>query len=277
MRVLILGVSGMLGSTVLDVFSQDQTFEIYGTLRSASALQFFPHSVHSRLLTNVDVLDADSLMQILGQVRPDVVINCVGLIKQLANANDPLVALPLNTLFPHRLSHLCALADIRLIHISTDCVFSGRKGMYCESDTSDCTDLYGKSKYLGEIHDQPHAVTLRTSIIGHELNSQVSLIDWFLSQGGTAKGFTKAIFSGLPTAELAFVIKDWVIPNPQLSGLYHVAAESINKYDLLSSPHQFMEKSAILLPMSLLLLIAHWMLADLQPQRAIRHLAGKRL
>ncbi|GLR38148.1 hypothetical protein GCM10011247_35460 [Pseudomonas plecoglossicida] len=105
--------------------------------------------------------------------------------------------------------------------------------MYCESDTSDCTDLYGKSKYLGEIHDQPHAVTLRTSIIGHELNSQVSLIDWFLSQGGTAKGFTKAIFSGLPTAELAFVIKDWVIPNPQLSGLYHVAAESINKYDLL--------------------------------------------
>lgn len=233
MRVLILGASGMLGSAVLDVFSQDQLLETFGTLRSASSLKFFPKSQHPRLLTNIDVLDADCLVRTLGQVRPDVVINCVGLIKQLADANDPLVALPLNTLFPHKLSHLCDLAGIRLIHISTDCVFSGRKGMYSELDDSDCTDLYGKSKYLGELHNSKHAITLRTSIIGHELNSQVSLIDWFLSQGSTVKGYTKAIFSGFPTVELAFIIKDLVLPKPELSGLYHVAAEPISKFDLL--------------------------------------------
>jgi dTDP-4-dehydrorhamnose reductase len=185
------------------------------------------------LLTNVDVLDADCLVRTLRQVRPNVIINCVGLIKQLADAQDPLVALPLNSLFPHKLSQLCALAGIRLVHISTDCVFSGRKGMYCESDDSDCTDLYGKSKYLGEIHDQSHAITLRTSIIGHELNSNVSLIDWFLAQGETVRGYTKAVFSGLPTVELASVIKDSVLPKPDLNGLYHIAAAPINKFDLL--------------------------------------------
>ncbi|MGF6393895.1 dTDP-4-dehydrorhamnose reductase family protein [Pseudomonas plecoglossicida] len=233
MRVLILGASGMLGSAVLDVFSRDQTLETFGTLRGASSLRYFPQSLHSHLLTGVDILDADSLVRTLGKVRPDVVINCVGLIKQLADANDPLIAIPLNTLFPHKLSHLCALSETRLIHISTDCVFSGQKGMYRETDNSDCTDLYGKSKYLGEIHDLPHAITLRTSIIGHELNSKVSLIDWFLSQGDAATGYTKAIFSGLPTAELAFIIKDWVLPKPELSGLYHVAAAPISKFDLL--------------------------------------------
>jgi len=233
MRVLILGASGMLGSAVLDVFSQDQCLETFGTLRSANSLKYFPESLHPRLITNIDVLDSDCLVRTLGQIRPDVVINCVGLIKQLADANDPLVALPLNTLFPHKLAHLCGLAGIRLIHISTDCVFSGRKGKYSELDDSDCTDLYGKSKYLGELHDSKHAITLRTSIIGHELNTKVSLIDWFLSQGSAVKGYTKAIFSGFPTVELAFIIKDSVLPRPELNGLYHVAAEPISKFDLL--------------------------------------------
>lgn len=233
MRVLVLGASGMLGSTLLDVFNHDNALEVFGTIRNPRSLRHFPESMHSRLLSNLDVLDLDRLAQTLSQVRPDVVINCVGLIKQLDEANDPLAVLPVNALFPHKLSRLCSLGNIRLIHISTDCVFSGAKGMYVESDASDCTDLYGKSKYLGEIKDQQHVVTLRTSIIGHELDSRVSLIDWFLSQGNKVRGFNKAIFSGLPTAELASVIKDWVLPRPELSGLYHVAAAPINKYELL--------------------------------------------
>lgn len=233
MKVLVLGVTGMLGQAVFRIFNSDTEHEVWGTLRNASALRHFPEPCHSHLITGVDVLDQDALALTLAKIRPDVVINCVGLIKQLADANDPLTALPINAMLPHRLARLCALVGARLIHVSTDCVFSGRKGGYLESDISDAEDLYGKSKYIGELHDEPHAITLRTSIIGHELSSNYALIDWFLSQQGSVKGFSKAIFSGLPTVELARLMKDYVLPHPQLCGLYHVAAAPINKLDLL--------------------------------------------
>lgn len=233
MKVLILGVTGMLGNAVFRVFEADATFEVWGTLRSGAARKYFPAQSHARLRDGVDVLDQDSLVATLAAIKPDVVINCVGLIKQLADAKDPLTALPINAMLPHRLARLCQLVGARLIHVSTDCVFSGIKGGYLESDISDAQDLYGKSKYIGELQDMPHAVTLRTSIIGHELNSSYALVDWFLSQEGSVYGFAKAIFSGLPTVELARVMKDFVIPHAQLSGLYHVAASPIAKLDLL--------------------------------------------
>ncbi|WP_417797201.1 dTDP-4-dehydrorhamnose reductase family protein [Stutzerimonas nitrititolerans] len=233
-RILVLGVTGMLGNAVFRVFSADSVHETWGTQRSGAALRHFPDQCHPHLLVGVDVLDQDALVAAVARVRPDVVINCIGLIKQLTDAKDPLTALPINAMLPHRLARLCELAGARLIHVSTDCVFSGRKGMYQESDLSDAEDLYGKSKYIGELHDLPHAVTLRTSIIGHELGSSYALVDWFLSQQGSVKGFTKAIFSGLPTVELARVMKDFVIPHPQLNGLYHVAAAPIDKFELLN-------------------------------------------
>lgn len=234
MKVLVLGVTGMLGNAVFRVFAADAACQTWGTLRNASALHHFPQDSHAYLLCGVDVLDQDALIAVMSRVKPDVVINCVGLIKQLADARDPLTALPINAMLPHRLARLCELVGARLIHISTDCIFSGRKGLYLESDLSDAEDLYGKSKYIGELHDLPHAITLRTSIIGHELGSNYALVDWFLSQEGGVKGFTKAIFSGLPTVELARVIKDFVVPHPQLNGLYHVAAKPIDKFRLLS-------------------------------------------
>ena len=234
MKILVLGVTGMLGNAVFRVFSADASHETWGTLRNGSALQHFSRDCAARLVGGIDVLDQDSLAAVMAKVRPDVVINCVGLIKQLADAKDPLTALPINSMLPHRLARLCELVGARLIHVSTDCVFSGRKGLYQESDLSDAEDLYGKSKYIGELHDLPHAITLRTSIIGHELGSTYALVDWFLSQQGSIKGFTKAIFSGLPTVELARVMRDFVIPHPQLNGLYHVAAAPIDKFRLLS-------------------------------------------
>lgn len=234
MKILILGVTGMLGNAVFQVFSDDPGHETWGTVRNGAALRYFAPQHQPHLLSGVDVLDQDALTAVLAEVRPDVVINCVGLIKQLADAKDPLTALPINAMLPHRLARLCALSGARLIHISTDCVFSGRKGSYLESDVSDAEDLYGKSKYIGELHDLPHAITLRTSIIGHELNSNHSLVDWFLSQKGSTRGFSKAIFSGLPTAELARVMKDFVLPHPELNGLYHVSAEPIAKLNLLT-------------------------------------------
>lgn len=232
-RILILGASGMLGNACLRLFAQSGGIEAYGTVRSSSAARLVSNPVRDRLLVGVDVLDVDQLTHALETVRPDVVMNCVGLVKQLSRAKDPLEALPVNSVFPHRLARLCSLAGARTVHMSTDCVFSGSKGMYVESDFADADDLYGRSKYLGEI-DYPDAITLRTSIIGHELAGARSLIDWFLSQEGEVKGYTKAIFSGLPTVEIARVVRDYVLPNPALHGVYHLSAEPIDKNALLS-------------------------------------------
>lgn len=234
MKVLVLGATGMLGSAVFNVLSTHSLHQVWGTVRNVNNLAYFDAPKHDYLLSNVDVLNHDSLVKVLSHIQPDVVINCIGLIKQFADANDPLSALPINAMFPFRLANLCSLVNARLIHISTDCVFNGRKGMYTEDDISDAEDLYGKSKYIGELHDLSYAITLRTSIIGHELNSNASLVDWFLSQKGQVKGYKKAIFSGLTTIELAKVIQDFVMPNESLYGLYHVSVDPIDKYTLLN-------------------------------------------
>lgn len=231
MRILVLGASGMLGNAMLRLLSQQQDCAVYGTLRSPN---FALHELAPRahLLHGIHADQPDCLIAAFAQSRPEVVINCVGLVKQLVNADDPLEAIPINALLPHRLARLCELGQARLVHISTDCVFSGRQGNYRESDMPDAEDLYGRSKLLGEVSDR-HAITLRTSIIGHELGRDHGLVGWFLSQQERVKGYTEAIFSGLPTFELARVVRDFVIPNTQIHGLYHVAAEPISKHDLL--------------------------------------------
>ncbi|MEQ1917194.1 MAG: SDR family oxidoreductase [Gallionella sp.] len=233
MKILVLGASGMLGNAMLRVLSEGSGHEVYGTVRSAAAKRHFDSGIASRLIVGVDVEHQDSLLQAFIRVRPDVVVNCVGLIKQLADADDALQAIPMNALLPHRLARLCELVGARLVHMSTDCVFAGDKGNYRESDPSDAKDLYGRSKYLGEVA-YPHTITLRTSIIGHELQSAHGLVDWFLSQQGRCNGYTRAIFSGLPTVALAGVVRDVVLPRPELSGVYHVAAQAISKFDLLA-------------------------------------------
>ena len=238
----------MLGSAVFNLIANDRNFEVVGTARNRAIKRYFRSETHHKIIVGVDVLDTDSLVRVIGKVKPDVVVNCVGLIKQLSEANDPLIVLPVNSIFPHRLSAICELVSARLIHISTDCVFNGAKGSYVESDTSDATDLYGKSKFIGELHSAEHAITLRTSIIGHELSSRNALIEWFLGQTGSIKGYTKAIFSGLPTAELARVVKDIVIPRSDLCGLYHVSADPISKFDLLSLVSEIYGKEIEIVP-----------------------------
>jgi dTDP-4-dehydrorhamnose reductase len=242
-KILVLGATGMLGNAVFRYLSADSALQVWGTLQNAGGKRFFADALQPYLIANVNVLDFDTLVGAFERIRPEVVINCIGLIKQLADAKDPLSALPINAMLPHRLAKLCALSGARLIHVSTDCVFSGRAGMYRETDPSDAEDLYGKSKSIGELHDLPHAVTLRTSIIGHELAGHVGLIGWFLSQQGSVKGYAKAIFSGLPTVELARIIRDFVLPNPELSGLYHVSAAPIDKYSLLKLTAEIYEKT----------------------------------
>lgn len=247
MKILVLGVSGMLGHMMFRTLSRDPVLDVWGTARNSSVLGYFPDGMHSHIETGLDVMDTDCLVTTLGRLRPDVIINCVGLIKQLGQSNDPLLALPINSILPHRLARLAALSRARLVHISTDCVFSGKKGSYCELDQSDATDLYGKSKFIGEV-DYPNAITLRTSIIGPELSNPQGLIGWFLSQDGPVKGFTRAIFSGLPTSELASVIGTYVLKKPELTGVYHVAAAPISKFELLEMVGGVYGKPTMIVP-----------------------------
>jgi dTDP-4-dehydrorhamnose reductase len=230
---LVLGVTGMLGSAVFRRLSGRGDVELFGTARSPLVFRFFDDRASARIEAGVDVENVDQLVGLFARLRPAAVINCVGMVKQLPAARDPLATVSLNALLPHRLARLCTLCGARLVHISTDCVFSGRQGNYGEQDRPDAEDLYGRSKLLGEVTDRADVLTLRTSLIGRELVTRHGLIEWFLGQTGSVRGFSEAIFSGLPTDELATVIAERVLPRPDLHGLYHVGAEPVNKYDLL--------------------------------------------
>jgi dTDP-4-dehydrorhamnose reductase len=231
-NILILGVSGMLGSTLYKYLSMNESYKVYGTVRSSSNLNFFSQKLQKNIFNEIDVLKEADLLNIFKLMRPDVVINCIGVVKQDKACANPLKVLPINSIFPHQLDLVCQISNARLIHFSTDCVFSGKTGMYLETDFADAEDLYGRSKYLGEVTSRG-AVTLRTSIIGHELSGNKSLVNWFLSQSKFIYGYKKAIFSGVSTFELSRIIDSYILPNESLSGVYHVSAKPITKYDLL--------------------------------------------
>ena len=243
----MLGASGMLGNAMLRVLHEHEDLDVFGTVRSSDVERFFPAKVSERLITGVDVENQDAVLNVFCQVCPKVVINCVGLVKQVAEASDPLRTIPVNALLPHRLARLCDVSGARLVHISTDCVFSGEEGSYTELDLADARDLYGVSKYLGEVND-PGTITLRTSAIGHALNNSSGLVDWFLGQQGQCRGFTRAVFSGLPTVVLAQIVRDVIIPASELHGLYHIAAEPIAKFDLLKLVAEAYGKTIEIIP-----------------------------
>lgn len=233
LTVLVLGATGMLGNAMVRFLAQSQGLSVVAASRSGDAARHFDRDLSVRFIGHVDARSPDRLAELFAQSRPSVVINCVGLVKQAGDAQKVMAAVPINTLLPHRLLQLTAACGARLIHISTDCVFSGAKGDYVETERADATDVYGLSKYLGEVAGD-NAITLRTSIIGHELRDGLSLVEWFLAQEKVVKGFSHAIFSGVPTVELARIVRDYVLPKPELKGLYHVSAEPIAKYDLLT-------------------------------------------
>lgn len=232
MRVLVLGASGMLGHMVMRYLCATGAHDAVGAARRTDLHRHVPAAVADRLIACPDLGEPRNLEPLLAATAPDAIVNCVGVVKQLAQANDPLVAVPLNTLLPHQLARLTRGGTTRLVHLSTDCVFSGKRGGYTEQDAPDATDLYGLTKLLGEV-DQPNAVTLRTSMVGRELGSRNGLVEWFLAQRGQVRGFTRAVFSGLTTYELARVIVDVVLARPALHGVYHVAGPPITKHDLL--------------------------------------------
>ena len=250
MKILILGGSGMLGHRLW--MNLQKEHEVWVTVRqTASPFTARPEFPLKYVRTDVDASNFDQVTRALASIQPDLVINCIGLIKQMGHlARDPIMSISLNALLPHRISLICRAAKIRMIHISTDCVFSGKKGNYLESDESDAQDLYGRSKFLGEVAYPPHSLTLRTSIIGRELKTRLGLIEWFLSQkdGDTIRGYKRAIFTGFTTDELARIILNDVMPHPELTGLYHLSSDPINKYDLLQIANQAFGRKINILP-----------------------------
>lgn len=231
MRVTVLGADGMLGHVVARTMRQRGDHVTAVTRRRPNDL-VAAALTGVEVITGVDARVTDTVVTAMVEARPDVVVNCIGMVKQRPGGQAATEAILVNSLLPHRLSELCALADARLITLSTDCVFSGRSGSYNEQDVPDPVDVYGRSKLLGEVH-APHAVTLRTSIIGLELDRGTGLVEWFLAQSGTVSGWDKALYSGLTTAELARVIALVAHEQPSLSGLWHVAGPVIDKHSLL--------------------------------------------
>ena len=233
MRILIVGGDGMLGHQLLRHLKDRHDVRI--TLRLGDeCYKGNPLLVGGNPFYGIDARHPDTLPNVITRFRPEAVVNAIGIVKQRPEGKEVIPSIEVNALLPHRLAEACRAVDARLIHMSTDCVFSGRKGTYSEDDVPDAEDVYGRSKLLGEI-SAPHCLTVRTSMIGPELTRKTGLLEWLLSQTGrTVKGFAKAIFSGFPTCELARIVEMILVEHPKLHGLYHVASAPIDKYHLLT-------------------------------------------
>ncbi|HEX7950083.1 MAG TPA: SDR family oxidoreductase [Candidatus Limnocylindrales bacterium] len=230
-RILVVGANGMLGHQAIRTLAPD--FEVWGACRRPEDLPDLGVP-RQRILGGLDATRKDSAMALIEESQPALVINAAGIVKQREQAKAAIPSISVNSLWPHVLAEACTAFGARMVHVSTDCVFSGARGMYVESDPPDDFDLYGRSKLLGEVTDRPGVVTLRTSIIGWQLGEPTGLVAWFAAhRGEPLKGFTKAIFSGLTTRALTEVIRDVVLPDQGLSGLWHVSADPVDKYSLL--------------------------------------------
>lgn len=230
MKILILGVTGMLGHRLFLELSK--TFDVFGTTRNASIPSFV--NDESKIIKNVDAFNTESIQKAIIDLQPDLIINCIGIIKQVKSSQDHLTSIKINALLPHEILSSVEKINSRLIHFSTDCVFDGKEGNYNEESEANATDLYGRTKLLGEVTTSPNAITIRTSIIGREIKPTGSLIEWFLSQENEVNGFKNAIFSGFPTKTFASIIKDYIISNKELNGLFQISSNPINKFDLLN-------------------------------------------
>ena len=222
----------MLGSAMIRVLSENNNLKVFGSIRSQKVKKLFSPSISNHLVQCDDVTNYSDLVNVFNEVQPNVVINCISLSKTLLSKPDPLLMIPIYALLPHQLAKLCSASDARLIHMSTDGIFSGSKGNYVEGDPLDVQDFYGVTKFIGEVQ-YPHSISIRTSIIGHELQGCSGLLSWFLSQQKSCKCFSNAIFSGLPSVVLAQIVRDVIIPRPDLFGIYHIASNPISKCNLL--------------------------------------------
>ncbi len=251
MKILILGISGMLGHKAFEILSQNDKYEVFGTIRRKNDIkEYFSESKNVRnIFSGIDACNLNSVLDLIDNQSPDLILNCIGIIKQVKESQNELLSIEINSLFPHKLANHIKGSKIRLVHVSTDCVFSGHKGNYLETDNSDAQDLYGKTKFLGELVNYSNCITIRTSIIGPELKTKISLLEWFLSQKGAVNGYVNAIYTGFPTIELINIIENYIIPNSTFSGLYNVSSPLISKFELLKMISKVYKKEIIINPL----------------------------
>jgi len=234
--IVVLGISGMLGHKVFEVLSRNKNYNVWGTVtRLDKIAEILPANLGKKVIPGVFADKIETYRKIIQKKKPDVVVNCIGIIKQKNNGADLLNLITVNAQFPHLLAQICTENSAKLITVSTDCVFDGQKGSaYLQDELPTCHDAYGMSKYLGEVNYDQH-LTLRISLIGHELFTNVSLLDWFLSvKENSVNGFKKAVFSGFTNLEFAKLLEEKIIPARDLHGLYHFSVNPINKYDLIT-------------------------------------------
>ncbi len=242
-KILVLGAGGMLGSGVTHILSQNLNLDVIGTVRK------LPYKFKSRAGIKIlkDATDIVALKEFVANSEPDIIINCIGLIKQKNIELNNIVSTKINTELPKNLEKLTSPKDFFIIHFSTDCVFSGLKGRYSECDEADADDIYGRSKFLGELKAQ-NTLTIRCSIIGHELYTQNSLLDWFLCQTGSVFGYKNAFFSGITTIEMGKFINLIIMKNLPISGLYHLSSSRISKFNLLKKIAHIYNKNINIIP-----------------------------
>ena len=232
-KLIVLGSTGLLGSTLLKYFSKQSNIKCYGIIRKNSDINKLKNIKNVKLY-KIDYKNKNSILKVFNKIKPNLIINCIGVIKQLTHKNQLSEIIRINSFLPHYLTELANVkSKTRFIQFSTDCVFSGTKGKYKETDFAGAQDIYGRSKLLGEL-TYPNTLTLRTSIIGHELQTKYSLLNWFLDQKKPIKGYKNAIFSGLTALEIAKFLDKFIIPNKKLNGMYHLSGNTISKYELLN-------------------------------------------
>lgn len=232
MKVLILGSSGMLGHTLVRYLISQSKIDVGFTLRNNNKLEIFKGIFDIKSFYIYDANYMEDFESIIVDFKPDLCINCIGIIKNKIRSNKNIKNIKINSLLPHYLNDICLKYNCRFLHISTDCVFSGKKGNYSEVDIPDPIDLYGRSKLLGEVVNN-NSATIRTSIIGHEYLTRNGLLEWLLSSKNDVDGYKNAIFSGLTTLELSKIIHRYFIKRNDLRGLFHVSSNAISKNDLL--------------------------------------------
>jgi dTDP-4-dehydrorhamnose reductase len=235
LRVLILGASGMIGHRMWATLGERH--EAIGVLRRTELgpLASIPGIDLKNAILGIEIQNISKLTKIIEETKPDIVLNCIGIVKQLKDSSDHLKSITLNALFPHQLAKVCADNNARMIQFSSDCVFDGKKGYYKESDLPNDQDLYGRTKAMGEVDYLKNVLTMRTSSIGREVFPHGGLIEWFIGNSGKSiTGYKKAIYSGFPSKRLGNIIADYIIPNSTLSGIVHVAGTPIDKFSLLN-------------------------------------------
>jgi dTDP-4-dehydrorhamnose reductase len=246
MKVLILGGDGMLGHELYLHLRANHDARV--TLRQPLAAYVSQGLFDAaNAFGGVEMRTPGALERVLSEFRPQAVINAVGIVKQRPESEDAITSIEVNALLPHRLALACRPLGARVVHLSTDCVFTGERGNYSETDRPDATDIYGRSKLLGELTGEG-TLTLRTSMIGLGLYRKTSLVDWFLEQKGRVQGYRHAIFSGLTTRELSRLIGRVIESHPQASGLFHVSAAPISKLDLLTKLRQRLRLNVEIVP-----------------------------